>query len=36
MMTDESSDSRGRLAGMKTLPGTTARDNAALVDLLWL
>lgn len=35
-MTDESSGSRGRLGGMKKPPGTTARDNAALVDLLWL
>jgi DNA-binding MarR family transcriptional regulator len=36
MMTDESSGSQGRLGGMTEPPGTTARDNAALVDLLWL
>ena len=35
-LTDESSGSRGRLGGMEKPPGEIARDNASLVDLLWL
>jgi DNA-binding MarR family transcriptional regulator len=35
-MTDESTGSSARLGAVTRRPDTTARDNAELVDLLWL